>query len=49
MIPESVLPTCPICDEPVEPEIGTTDEKGRTVHIPCHMLSFIIETPRNTE
>jgi hypothetical protein len=33
-----LLPTCPICNEPVELKTGSADENGHAMHEECYLL-----------
>jgi len=37
------LPTCGICNKPVEIETATTDEHGKAVHEECWLLKMRLE------
>jgi hypothetical protein len=36
------LPTCPICNEPVNLEISVTDDHGRAIHEECYIKTVIV-------
>jgi hypothetical protein len=40
--PQTFLPTCSLCDQPVVLETSKTDEKGNAVHEDCYAIKVAV-------